>query len=306
MAELFTSLEAVSLGKSWLTIGVFDGIHRGHQEIIYQLTAGAHQAGAPAVVLTFHPHPVTVITGRQILCLTTPEERAEILFSLGVDVVILQEFSIELAGHTAENYMANIQRQTGLQNLLIGYDFALGKDRAGTFDRLTQIGIETGFKVSAVEPVQFDGEVISSTLIRNLVGEGKVQEAAEKLGRDYSISGIVISGDGRGRTIGIPTANVDVLAGKVIPKNGVYACWARIGAERHPAVVNIGYRPTFTSGEVLPRIEAHLLDFSSDLYGKKVKLEFVQRLRDEQKFPSVDELLKQINVDIHTARGWMS
>lgn len=305
MADLYTSLDDVQLDNSWLTIGVFDGIHRGHQEIIYRLTAGAHQIGAPAVVLTFHPHPAAILAGREILSLTTAQERAEILFSLGIDAVIIQEFSTELANQTAELYVANLQRHLGFKNLLIGYDFALGKNRAGTYERLTEIGRQSGFQVKAIDPVIFNDEVISSTLIRSLISQGKVLEASEKLGRLYSLTGLVVSGDGRGRTIGIPTANVDIVPGKVIPNNGVYACWALLGTERHPAVVNIGFRPTFTTGEVLPRIEAHLLDISVDLYGKMVTLEFVQKLRDEKKFPSVDELLKQIKTDIHTARGWM-
>jgi riboflavin kinase/FMN adenylyltransferase len=302
MSQHYHSLEAAQLSDSWLTIGVYDGVHRGHQEILRQLTAGAHANGAPAVVLTFAPHPAIVLAGRDLKCLTTSEERAEILFSLGIDAVVTIEFTHELAGHSAEDFMAALKRHLGLKKLLIGYDFALGKGRAGNFERLTLIGKELGYDVSAVEAIRLNGEIVSSTLIRQQIAEGAVALAADKLGRSYSVTGPIIPGDGRGRTIGIPTANVDIPIGKAIPLNGVYACWGLVDGTRHRAVVNIGVRPTFTGGDVLPRVEAHLLEYSFDLYGKTVSLEFVERLRGEQKFPSVDALVTQIRKDIEKAR----
>ena len=302
MPNHYHSLEAAQLNGTWLTIGVFDGVHRGHQEILRQLTAGAHANGAPAVVLTFAPHPAIVLAGRDIKSLTTPDERAEILFGLGIDDVVTIEFTRELAGHSAEDFMADLKRHLGLKKLLIGYDFALGKGRAGNFERLTQIGKELDYDVSAVEAFRLNSDIISSTLIRQKIAEGAVALAAAKLGRYYSMAGPVVPGDGRGRTIGIHTANIEVPAEKVIPLNGVYACWALVDGKKHPSVVNIGVRPTFTVGEVLPRIEAHLLDFSADLYGKNVRLEFVERLRGEQKFTSVEALVTQIRVDIEKAK----
>lgn len=299
----YTSLEAVSLTGSWLTIGVFDGVHRGHQEIIRQLTAGAHESGAPAVLLTFSPHPAKVLAGRDISCLTTPEERAEILFALGVDDVITMQFTRELAERSAEDFMAELKFRLGLQKLLIGYDFALGKGRAGDFQRLGEIGKELDYDVQAVEAVRLSEDVISSTLIRQTIADGAVSLAAAKLGRYYSVQGPVVPGDGRGRTIGIHTANVETLAEKALPANGVYATWAFVGGEKHPAVTNVGLRPTFTGGQAAPRVEAHLLDYSGDLYGKTLKLEFVERLRGEQKFPSVDVLIAQIRSDSEQARG---
>ncbi len=299
----YTSLESVSLTGSWLTIGVFDGIHRGHQEIIRQLTAGAHANGAPAVLLTFSPHPAKVLAGREILCLTTPEERAEVLFSLGVDNVITMQFTRQLAERSAEDFMAELKNHLGLQKLLIGYDFALGRDRAGNFQRLSEIGRELDYDVQAVEAVRLSDGVISSTLIRQTIADGAVALAAAKLGRCYAVQGPVIPGDGRGRTIGIHTANVETPAEKALPANGVYATWAFAEGEKHPAVTNIGLRPTFTGGEALPRVEAHLLGYSGDLYGKMLKLEFVERLRGEQKFPSVEALISQIRLDSERARG---
>jgi riboflavin kinase/FMN adenylyltransferase len=299
----YTSLEAVSLTGSWLTIGVFDGVHRGHQEIIRQLTAGAHESGAPAVLLTFSPHPAKVLAGRDISCLTTPEERAELLFSLGVDDVITMQFTRELAERSAEDFMAELKTRLGLKKLLIGYDFALGRGRAGNFERLSQIGRALNYDVQAVEAVRLNEDIISSTLIRQTIADGAVSLAAAKLGRYYSVQGPVVPGDGRGRTIGIHTANVEPPAEKALPANGVYATWAFVGGEKHPAVTNVGLRPTFTSGQAAPRVEAHLLDYSGDLYGKTLKLEFVERLRGEQKFPSVDALIAQIRSDSEQARG---
>lgn len=298
----YTSLEAVSLTGSWLTIGVFDGVHRGHQEIIRQLTAGAHRNGAPAVLLTFNPHPANILTGREIPCLTTPEERAEILFGLGVDEVITLPFTRSLAGRSAEDFMAELKTRLGLRKLLIGYDFALGKGRAGNFQRLSEIGRELDYDVQAVEAVRLSDEVISSSLIRQTIADGAVSLAAVKLGRYYSVQGPVIPGDGRGRTIGIHTANVETPAQKALPANGVYATWAFVQGQKHPSVTNVGLRPTFTGGQALPRVEAHLLDYSGDLYGKTLKLEFVERLRGEQKFPSIEALIAQIRSDIQQAR----
>lgn len=298
----YTSLEAVSLTGSWLTIGVFDGVHRGHQEIIRQLTAGAHRSGAPAVLLTFNPHPANILTGREIPCLTTPEERAEILFGLGVDEVITLPFTRSLAERSAEDFMAELKARLGLRKLLIGYDFALGKGRAGNFQRLSEIGRELDYDVQAVEAVRLSDEVISSSLIRQTIADGAVSLAAVKLGRCYSVQGPVIPGDGRGRIIGIHTANVEIPAQKALPANGVYAVWAFVQGQKHPAVTNVGLRPTFTGGQALPRVEAHLLDYSGDLYGKTLKLEFVERLRGEQKFPSIEALIAQIRSDIQLAR----
>lgn len=298
----YTSLEAVSLTSSWLTIGVFDGVHRGHQEIIHQLTAGAHANGAPAVLLTFSPHPAKVLAGRDIPCLTTPEERAEILFSLGVDEVITLPFTRALAERTAEDFMTELKNRLGLHKLLIGHDFALGKGRAGDFHRLSEIGTWLGYDVQAIAPVRFSDEIISSTLIRQTVAEGAVRLAAAKLGRYYSVQGPVVAGDGRGRTLGIHTANIEIPAEKALPAYGVYATWAWVQSQKYPSVTNIGLRPTFTAGAALPRVETHLLDYSGDLYGKSLKIEFVERLRGEQKFATVEELVAQIQSDIERTR----
>jgi riboflavin kinase/FMN adenylyltransferase len=234
--------------------------------------------------------------------LTTPDERAEILFGLGVDAVIDLPFTRELAEHSAEDFMSVLQKQLGLKQLLIGYDFALGKGRVGNFERLTQIGQILDYTVSTVPALHQKDGVISSSMIRQDIAAGDVAQAAAKLGRAYTLTGPVVPGDGRGRTIGIPTANVETAADKAIPLNGVYACLALVDGQKQQAVVNIGVRPTFTSGETLPRVEAHLLNYAADLYGKTLRLEFIERLRGEQKFTSVDALVTQIRTDIERAK----
>jgi len=298
----YRSVEEVNLQNSWLTIGVFDGVHRGHQEIIRKMTVGAHANDAPAVVLTFNPHPASVLGGHEIKCLTLPEERAELLGQLGVDVVITEQFTRELSTVTAYDFMARLTHQLGLKQLLIGYDFALGKGREGNATRLAEIGLEFGYTVEVVSALSFKSGVISSTEIRKLIEVGNVSEAAHLLGHPYSLHGPVIHGDGRGRTINVPTANISYPREKMIPAKGIYACWAYLNGTRYRAAINIGTNPTFTPDKETYNVEAHLLDFHQEIYGTDVRLDFVARLRDELKFDSVDELLDQIWKDVEESR----
>ena len=298
----YHSLDEVNLQNAWLTIGVFDGVHRGHQQIIRQLTTGAHASDAPAVVLTFDPHPASVLTGRELKCLTLPDERASLLEKFGVDVVVTERFTRELSAVSAYDFMARLTRRLGLKHLLIGYDFALGKGREGNATRLAQIGLELGYTVEVVFALSDESGVISSTEIRKLIEVGNVAEAARLLGHRYSLHGPVIHGDGRGRTIQVPTANIAYSHEKMIPARGIYACWAYLGDVQYRAAVNIGINPTFTPDKQIPNVEAHLLDFRRDLYGEDVRLEFVERLRDELRFDSVDKLLEQIWKDIEDTK----
>ena len=203
---------------------------------------------------------------------------------------------------TAFDFMRLASRHLGLRSLWIGYDFALGHNREGNLERLTEIGEELGYNVQAIGPVKNGEDVLSSSLIRQRIREGNVSRAAANLGRYYALSGPVIHGDGRGRKINIPTANIDYPKDKVIPAYGVYACWAWVGDEKHPAAINIGINPTFTPDKETPNVEAHILDFDRDLYGQELKLEFVERLRDELKFDGVEALLKKIHEDIAQTR----
>ena len=302
----FHSLEEVSLQNSHLTIGVFDGVHRGHREIIRKLVQDAREQNAPSVVLTFHPHPASVLTGREIRCLTTPDERAHLLFSLGVDTVITQRFTPDLSTVPAHEYMSTLKQRLGLAHLLIGYDFALGKGREGNAPRLTEIGSELGYTVEVVPALGDESGVISSTEIRKLVSIGNMAEAAKLLGRPYRMSGEVIHGEGRGKKLNFPTANVNYPKEKVIPPNGIYACWAQLGNERFMAATNIGLNPTFTPERKIPSLEAYLLDFDRDIYGEVMTLEFVQRLRDEIRYTTVEALITQIHEDVNQTRAILS
>jgi len=297
------SLENLSLQNAWLTIGVFDGVHRGHQEIIRQLKAGAHANHAPAVVLTFSPHPAVVLGGKTgFKCLTTPKERAALLESLGVDLVITHLFDRDLAAQTAETFMRRVALTLGLRHLIVGYDFALGRGREGNVTRLTRLGKTLGYEVQTIPPVTNGGMTVSSTRIRQQIAAGEVEAAAAGLGRNYILTGPVILGDGRGKRINIPTANIAYPAEKLIPANGIYATWAWLGDKRYASATNIGINPTFTPDKTTPNVETHLLDFSRDLYGQELRLEFVKWLREERKFPSVEVLVEQIQADIVQAR----
>jgi riboflavin kinase/FMN adenylyltransferase len=299
----YHSLDNLNLQNAWLTIGIFDGVHRGHQEILHQLVSGAHNAGAPAVVLTFSPHPAVVLGGKtDFKYLTTTEERLELLGSLGVDVVITQMFDRLLADQSAVAFMHRLSQTLDMHHLVIGYDTALGRGREAHAARLKEIGTELGYSVQMVPALMDTSGVISSTRIRRAVLDGNVSAAICDLGRPFSISGPVIHGDGRGHTINIPTANIQIPEEKILPAFGIYACRAWVNGQPHLAATSLGVRPTFYGDPPAPTIEAHLLDFHQNLYGQIVKLEFMEYLRSEEKFNSVDALVKQIQKDISQTR----
>lgn len=298
----YRSLDDVSLHNAWLTIGVFDGVHRGHQSILNQLTAGAHSVGAPAVLLTFDPHPAVVLARRDLKLLTTPEERAALAASLNVDAVVTYPFDREVADMSAREFMLRLKSRLGLTHLLIGYDFALGKNREGNAARLSELGRELGYTVQIIEAMSGEGRVISSTEIRKLISFGSVEAATDLLGRPYALSGPVIHGEGRGRRIGVPTANIQYPGTKLLPPNGIYACRVRLGADRYAAATNVGFNPTFTPNKSVASVEAHILNFDRDIYGQVVEIEFIARLRDELKFDSVNALLAQIRSDVDKTR----
>ena len=298
----YRSLEEVTLPGSWLTVGVFDGVHRGHQQIIEKLVAGAHENELPAIVLTFDPHPAKMFGHGDIKLLTLPGERARLLGEYGVDVVITHPFDAKVANTTAFDFMQRLKSQLGLEHLILGYDSTLGKNREGNAKRLTEIGSELGYAVDVVSAISDESGVISSTEIRKLVTVGKVDEAARLMGHRYRLQGLVSHGDQRGRGIGFPTANLEYAREKVMPAGGIYACWAYLGDEKHKAAVNLGTNPTFTPDKQTLNVEAYLLDFDRDIYGEMMRLEFVVRLRDEMKYDSVDALIKQIHLDVEQTR----
>jgi riboflavin kinase / FMN adenylyltransferase len=297
------SLDHVQLESAWITIGSFDGVHRGHQVLVKNLVEQAHQSGNPAVVVTFFPHPAVVLRNiSDPYYLTSPEERADLLAELGVDYVVTLPFTRDLAAVTAADFMQSLVTQLGVRSLWVGSNFALGRNREGDVNRLSQIGESLGFTVKVVEPVLDDGETISSSQVRSLLREGRVREAARLLGRNYSITGEIVHGDGRGHTLGIPTANLSVWSQRLLPAFGIYANWIQIGDQRLPAVSNVGIRPMFVNEDPTPRIEAHILDFNQDLYGQQATLEFVDYHRGEHVYVSVAALLEQIERDILWAR----
>ena len=297
------SLEGQVLQNAWLTIGIFDGVHLGHRALITRLVEGAHEDSSPAVVLTFHPHPAVILGGnREFKHLATVGERAALLEQLGVDVVITQRFDLSFADQTAGQFIGRLADTLRLRHLVIGYDTALGRGREGDAAHLTRLGERFGYTVEIVEPVHSAAGIISSRTIRTLIQEGAVDQASHLLGYSYPISGMVVHGDGRGRHINIPTANINYPVEKLMPANGIYATWAWVEGERLRGATNIGINPTFTPDKKVASLETHLLDFDRDLYGQQVKLEFVARLREERKFQSVQELLEQINRDIAQTR----
>jgi riboflavin kinase/FMN adenylyltransferase len=296
-------LQDAEVDGVWLSIGKFDGVHLGHQAIIRELTAGAHTAGALAVVLTFDPHPSVVLRGRRdSFYLSMPEEKAEILGELGIDLVVTHPFNHQVAQMSAEQFMRNLNDHLGINQLWVGHDFTLGRNREGDVPRLRQIGEQIGFSVQEISPVLLDGEVVSSSRIRSLLEAGSVEAAARYLGRSFDVRGEVVSGDGRGKKLGIPTANLSVPKERVVPGAGVYASWVTLRGKTFRAVTNVGVRPTFEQAPVAPRVETHLLDFAGDLYGQQISVSFEARLRGEQRFPGVDALVAQIKTDIEKAQ----
>lgn len=300
----YATLDELSLENTWLAVGTFDGVHRGHQAVLKRLVLQAHAQGATAAALTFHPHPAVILRGRSgPYYLTTVQERGERMLDLGVDAVIVHPFDHDVAALSAREFVQKLRQRLNLRRLVVGPDFALGHNREGGVDYLSALGEELGYQLEVLPQVVESGEAISSSRIRQALQDGDVITAAEMLGRPHSMTGAVVPGDGRGRTIGVPTANLDLPPDLLLPKSGVYACLATIDGKTCQAVTNIGVRPTFSDGQPpLPRLETHLLDFSEDLYGREVRVEFIRRLRDERRFESAAALVEQIHADIHAAR----
>jgi len=298
----FHNIEEIQLEQSWLTIGSFDGVHLGHQQIIHDLVKGAHDNGQPAVVVTFHPHPQLIIKKEdRPYYLTLPDKRAQLLGDLGVDVILTYPFTRETSQMRAEEFVALLHRRLKFSRLWVGYDFALGRNREGDPAYLKNLSQQFGYTLKEILPYSIDGELVSSSRIRKNIREGKVREAAAFLGRSFEVTGTVVVGANRGKSLGFATSNLDVPQEMVDIKPGVYACLTDLDGQTWKAVTNIGFRPTFGEGIISPRIEAHLLEFSGNLYGEELSLRFVERLRDEMKFDQVSDLQAQIKTDIDQA-----
>ena len=302
--QIHSSLQALDLRTpTALTIGAFDGIHRGHQHLIGQVRTAAARLGGASAVMTFDPHPDRVLRpDRERLYLTGLEERIALIEALDVDHLIVLRFDPELSRVPAEVFMQDVCGAMALRELWIGPDFRLGAGGRGTEPVLEALGHELGYSVHMVDRITLDGQEVTSTRIRGLLDEGRVDEAALLLGRSFMLAGEVVHGDHRGRTIGFPTANLQVPAERLLPADGVYLCHVALPgeAEARPAVTNIGVRPTF--GTLTRTVESHLLDWDGDLYGAHLRVAFLRRLRGERKFAGIEALVAQIHADAAMAR----
>ena len=284
-----------------LTMGKFDGLHLGHQRLIATAIERAQALGLESAVLTWEPHPNAVLRPDQPLrLLTSLEEKIELIARQNPDRLIIAPFTSGTMTTSAEAYMAEVSAAFPLRELWVGEDFAMGRGRSGNVARLRAIGTELGFAVGTVGSVRLDGAPVSASRVRELLEAGDLAGVALLLGRAFSLRGRVISGDRRGRQIGFPTANLQIAPEHILPADGVYACRAYLDAVSIPAVTNIGVRPTFDG--LRRTTEAHLLDWSGDLYERSLRLEFVARLRGEQRFTGVEALVAQIGRDVAAAR----
>lgn len=288
-----------------ITVGTFDGVHRGHRDVVERLVARSRQLKIPSVLVTFEPHPLEIVNPSAApLALTTHYEKLEVLAETGIDYLAVVPFTAELAAYSAEDFVELILRRCfRLRELLIGYDHGFGKQRAGNVNVLRTLGERDGFRVEVVDPVSTaDGHSVSSTSIRRAIAGGDLDRAREALGRLYSVSGRVIPGSQRGRRIGFPTLNLGPPpARKLLPPEGVYAVRVQTPAGPAGGMMNLGPRPTF--GDSTTSLEAHLFDTTGDFYGAHVRIDFVKRLRETRKFASAEQLAKQLARDERDARS---
>jgi riboflavin kinase / FMN adenylyltransferase len=301
MSNLVMLADVVRDMDSVVTVGTFDGVHAGHRELIHRLVDRAREIGGRSVVVTFDPHPREILQpGNQgIGLLTTPKERSEILADLGVDTMVVIPFNRDFSLMDSSTFLRDvIYGKIGLNTFIIGYDHHFGRDREGDRSTVTSLGLELGFSVEVVEAREVNDFVVSSSSARRALSqEGDIELVKQFLDRSYRISGIVVHGDARGRTIGYPTANIKLNdPRKIIPKVGVYAVRVEIEDGLFLGMMNIGYRPTFGFSDE-PRLEVYIIGYDGDLYGKKITVHFEARIRDEVKFESLDALRGQLDTD---------
>jgi len=285
-----------------LALGTFDGVHLGHRQVIGQAVARAREIGGRAVVVTFEPHPLEVLRpSAEPVLLTTLDERLVLFDEIGVDVALILTFDLEFSRLPARAWLDDIlTARLGAREVFVGTSYTFGHRREGTASRLAEWGGTRGLPVHLVPAVLVGGEPVNSSRIRSALREGLADEAAGLLGRWYSLRGRVVQGSGRGRTLGFPTANLQVEARKVVPGRGVYATAATVHGRRYGAATNIGYRPTFGGGALA--VETHLLDYTGELAGEDLTLAFIHRIRDERTFPGPEALVRQIHDDVARAR----
>lgn len=287
-----------------VTVGTFDGVHRGHHEVLEEIVRRARRTGGRSVLVTFHPHPLRIVRPEAAPpLLTTLKEKKPILAASGVEYALFLPFTRTLQHFSARRFVEEILLgRLGMRELVIGYDHGFGRGREGSVDTMRELGAELGFDVDVVDAVQRQGEPLSSTRIRDLLSAGEVVEAAACLGRPYSLQGVVVQGSRRGRELGFPTANVHVGdPEKMLPLEGIYAVHGWVGEERVPGLLHLGPRPTFP-GEP-PTVELHLLDWSGDLYGRELRIDLCARLRGIERYASVEALVEQMHRDAAHGRA---
>lgn len=307
MKVIHTATELAADHKVCLALGVFDGVHLGHQQIIRQTIADALQQDGLPLVVTFDAHPATVVAPDHVPPqIYSRPQKLRAIAALGAAALLEIHFDLAFSRQPGEQFIRGLARDLRqLRSICVGADFVFGHQRQGNVPLLQTLGRELGFSVHGMAALALDGKTVSSTRIRQAIAAGDFDAASQMLGRAYAIAGTVVAGDRLGRQLGFPTANLDV-AGRVLPPDGVYAAQVRVGEAQHHAVVNIGRRPTVQNPTPATRVEAHLLDFSDDLYGREIELTLAIRLRAEQKFASLAELQAQIARDIAAAQSFFA
>ncbi|MEN8188377.1 MAG: bifunctional riboflavin kinase/FAD synthetase [Thermodesulfobacteriota bacterium] len=293
---------AAPFNHACVTIGNFDGVHLGHQQLFAEVVEKARLSGGTSVAVTFSPHPLQILRPDGIKLISTCDQKAELIEHAGLDVLVIVPFTMEFAQTTADHFVDRILlERIGTRELVVGYDYAFGKGRCGDIDFLTRQGKEKGFPVTVVEAHYEDSMLVSSTKVRELVSEGRMMDAKQLLGRLYQIRGVVQVGKQRGgKEIGFPTANLYIDEEDLIPKHGVYVCQVTCESNCYGGVLNIGYNPTFGESKLVA--ETHIFDFNQDIYGKPIKINFLKHLRGERKFSGVEELSAQIAKDVLEAK----
>jgi riboflavin kinase/FMN adenylyltransferase len=290
-------------GPLFLAIGVFDGVHRGHQAVISTSAKHAQVDGGTPIVVTFDPHPEKVLRPNAAPhLLTATQHKIGLIRNLGVEHLLVINFDKQFAATSPENFIQQlVHNSKPLREICVGHEWSFGKNRVGNLDLLKKLGAQFGFDVVGIPPVKTNGDVVSSTAIRQAIERGDLVRAAQMLGRDYTILGTVVRGDNLGKKIGFPTANLSAHS-EQFPPDGVYAAEALLDDVLHHGVVNLGFRPTVSSGKAERVLEIHLLDFHREIYGKDIEVRFLKYLRPEKKFENIDALVKQIDVDVKKAR----
>jgi riboflavin kinase/FMN adenylyltransferase len=304
---LITDLKEITtpFTRSVITLGNFDGLHLGHQELIRKVIRRAKETGARSIVVTFRPHPLKILAPEKCPPLISIyEEKIKLFEKLGIDVLVKIPFTLDFAKMTPGDFVKGILcDMLGAKEIFVGFNYRFGRGREGNITTLKALGERLGFTVREVEQVSLDGEVISSTKIRHLLRDGEVEHAARLLGRTYTITGIVVKGDGRGKDLGFPTANI-APKHSIIPAHGVYAVRLFVRDRFYDGIANIGMRPTFDKNVLT--VEVHVFDFNEDIYGEDISLYFIGKIRDEKKFGSAGELIDQIRSDVGVARDLLS